>query len=375
MNLLESLVRATSGVDSMTRLDMIDALGAMLREIPAFANRAKELLLFTATADDITHSGGDKVRYNACRALKPVLKDPAVDATLTRIATADHRVPLRAKVLSILDGIESSIDELQVLMAKKVIESFDLENLSFPDLRTLEDFLWSKFPYSARALEELGEAPIANCFCAKICKEQPQVGSYQAFHGYTPLGGASATSSPTAPYYSILKFMALYTKNEDVFNQVVETLVKVAEGKDLGLLQSLPDVLAQLRANASFSLPPEIAKLIPAQVREEKEKPGSAFLGSPVREKEYDAWVKREADMVLTIIQSSDSVETIRLLALRYSVKYLFSTTYDWKWVHNKYAGFAEKLWDAIAELATSPNTPATVKTDAARILKWREHV
>ncbi len=352
----------------------IKTLGALL-EKPLFKERAKSLLLYAAKFDAHKYPSQNFLRIEACKILKPLLNETDVHETLTNIAETCPLIPLRGAVRSIIDGIDQVDYYLHTLVVKQVIQSFDFSRLFCNNKMELEYFLWSNLPFSAQAMKELDEAHISSIFCHNLStaspKDYPHV-QITAFRGVTPLGGFSSHISDTVPDYSILKFIALHTKNIEVFNNIVQTLVDATHGKEMGLMEPLDVVLAQLKDNASFDLPDSINKLAKPNLAVHEKRAESALTPSPNRESERNLWTRCQAETILELIQSDDTDITLRILALRYSLKYLFAEQ-DYPARQKDNDDYNNKLWPVVQELSVREDISILLKEEAKLILNWHQ--
>lgn len=349
---------------------------------PDLKERAKTVLMNIACFDDYPFGSYCYLREVAWQQLKPLINDPDVHDLFTKISEEDGRVPYRFKMLNYLDNIDDYKKKLHVEIAKRVIGSFDLDNLSYEAGRELDYALWLNDVSAFKALCEFGESTFAQKILAQFTKTNVlPATNVEGSCELNSLGDSSALDTQSAPLYSILKFIGVHTADQTIFNSIVTNLIKKCDKQklvkkcdrlQLDTLESLPEVLVHLNNNQSVHMPVHDVDTRGVYLFDD-ERPHAAFYRLP-SDCLALAYEQKGINALVTIIEDDAIDPQLRKFAIRDSAQYFF-TEHAYGWVKLRYKKYAQKIGKTLKELTHKESTPEDVKKAAAHLLEMDMHI
>lgn len=312
--------------------------------------------------------------------LAAYLHDPVVRKGFEKIVESAPDYYSRFVCLDYLDQMEKANAELEKTILVRMLAEVVGTNMgpsNYDDSMYMEDSLWFMSYAGYAALSSFGERKITTKLCAQLLAEDRTLVPIDLMggagsRGHTPLGGGSAAFTMGASLYSMLKFIALKTSDQEEFNLIVNTLVEFAltpdqKLRDLGVLQKLPDVLGELKAYNPKMLMPPLNVKISEEKRELDRLPKSAIPGVFARRTEYERWWKKYNNLLTEIINTPAFPEELRIAALRKCAVEMFP---QGGWKHpsqHEQRGIATK---AVLSLA---GCPGKLGLEAERFKKWQD--
>ncbi len=339
---------------------------------PDLKEKAKLALMKMATFDSYKNNSHSYLRKTAWKQLKVLIDEPEVHDLFTKIAKEDERIAYRFNALNYLDKIDDHETVFSVEIIKHIISHFDVSTLSYEDGKALDYALWLNGTLAFKAIEELGEITFAQKLLTQFnnAKTLPAMPIKTVCYGPTDhrrVGFSAMPTSQSAPLYSILKFIGVHTTNQGIFNKIVTSLIKKCEGQDLGLLESLPEVLGHLRQNKSVFQTNHC--IDPDRTYLPYIAPDTALSSLPTNDDSSHAYREKMIHALIDIIKNDAVGLTIRKFAIRESAQYFF-TTYEDEPIKSKYKKYAQKIGKHLNALVLKESTHQDVKAAATHLLE-----
>lgn len=323
------------------------ALGKAYQE-PTLKERAKDLLF----------------KHGGLSTLAPHLHEEDVKARFEEIVVNCPNYQRRFAALGYLEKTAPALQEVETEICREIIAPL----LDFKDLSYLENVLWM-MPGSGYAA--LGGRDITDRVCALLLKEDnrtPLIEITAPYRGLTPLGGGHGEFTQGSYLYSILKYIAIHTKDRSEFDQIVKTLIAFGQDRKLGFIDDLETVLCHIHFyNPQFPLPrgAKISQKTPKR----KERPQSAISGMFSREREYDRWWDSYNTLLDATIRNPDLPQESRIAALRQCADPLFIPPKHYICQSDRHKRKLVK--PALEALLADSATPERLRFEAKRILEW----
>ncbi len=145
------------------------------------------------------------------------------------------------------NDLKSRFEKCRLDGIKKMVSKFDLS--TYTDTNQLAFLMWMLKSDFEEILNDgflLSKLDL-DTFGKKISECTPSL-HIGGFHGLTPLGGFSATSKETLPYYDCIKFIGQFTNQQKIYDKCLEILESMP-GKLTGPILDPPQVMYLMNYN------------------------------------------------------------------------------------------------------------------------------
>lgn len=213
--------------------------------LPSIKEKAKSFLMeFVEMTDKVSHNyhrykSLDKLKICALRQLNALLNEADVRLFLQKVAAKHPLLSLQFEARSHLDGAIEALTAFNLELIRKLIDQrSSLESIRIKNI-FLDEILWVYYPYSCQYVtNELGEEKLYSEIISQYASD-------------TILYGEKTVS------YSILKFIALHTSNQELFSKLVYFLMHAAHDDD-----ERTRLISPFQTNQKVSMPADAAHLI-----------------------------------------------------------------------------------------------------------------